>query len=296
MGSCVSRKHPRPSEPRPDGPEYFTSNTTGLRIYTHAWPIDNHKACIFLCHGFGEHCHRYEHVAAELNKAGYSVFSMDHQGHGRSEGTRTHVERFSDFVDDVFQAIELARPRFNGSPLFIMGHSMGGAITTYSLIRNQSLFKGAVISAPLILNQPDIAKPHLIYLADKLSGVVPRLPVSPLDPNLISRDPETVKSYISDPYNYHGNIRVNFGDQVSKTLAMFQKEIHTITVPFIVLQGTADRVVNPRGAQFLYDTASSKDKTIRHYEGLFHEILNEYEKFEIIREIIRWLDSRVTPS
>eukprot|EP00002_Diphylleia_rotans_P009117 TRINITY_DN1912_c0_g2_i1.p1 TRINITY_DN1912_c0_g2~~TRINITY_DN1912_c0_g2_i1.p1 ORF type:complete len:303 (-),score=62.66 TRINITY_DN1912_c0_g2_i1:1279-2187(-) len=292
MGGCGSTAaHPIPTGTRPSGPEYFTSRTTGLNVYTKQWLVENPRAAVLVLHGFGEHCHRYEHFAVALNKHRYSVFTMDHQGHGRSEGLPAHVQRFAHYVDDVFQHVGLIKDKIGDLPLFLFGHSMGGAIATSTLIRDQSPFKGAMLSGPAIMPKPEVARPHLVFMAEKLSNTVPTLGVEALDIRFISRDPEVVKKAMEDPYSYHGKMRVRWADEMMKTMTGFQTSIKTIKLPFIVMQGTDDMLVNPEGAKFLYENASSQDKQYQEFEGLYHEILNEPEKEKVIERAIEWFNT-----
>jgi hypothetical protein len=95
--------------------QFFISKRTRCAVYFKRWPAAGKaKGDVFLVHGLGEHIGRYEHVAAALNDAGYNVFGMDHQGHGRSEGDRGHAERFQHMVDDYLQVEHHSRRRLCG--------------------------------------------------------------------------------------------------------------------------------------------------------------------------------------
>ena len=101
---AVCHTEDRPGPTSPIFTRFFKSKATGLWVYRRQWlpaPDRPVQGVVFLCHGFGEHCGRYEHMAVEMTRAGFAVMGMDHQGHGQSEGDRAYAERFSHLVEDV---------------------------------------------------------------------------------------------------------------------------------------------------------------------------------------------------
>lgn len=100
-----------------------------LRIYIQSWLPERVRASVVIVHGLGEHGGRYAHVAKALVDAGCAVYALDLRGHGRSEGSRAMIDRFSHAVEDINQLVEKVRKRYSGKPQFLLGHSMGGALS-----------------------------------------------------------------------------------------------------------------------------------------------------------------------
>jgi len=275
---------------------HVEGNFKGVRnanIYYQAWlPEGNVKAVLLIIHGLGEHCGRYMNVVNHFVPLGYAVYGLDHIGHGKSEGMREVVERFTDYIDPLTVYHEMVKGWQTGKPLFLLGHSMGGLILSYYLLDHQADFRGAVISAPLIKVSDNISQATII-MGKILSALAPKMGLLPLDAKSISRDPEVVKAYVNDPLVFHGKTPARLAAELLKAMLRVTAEAGKITLPFILVQGSEDRLVDPGGAQTLYDKASSKDKTIRIYEGLYHEVFNEPERARVLKDVETWLAAHV---
>jgi len=271
-------------------------NFKGVRnakIYYEAWlPEGNVKAVLLVIHGLGEHCGRYMNVVNHFVPLGYAVYGLDHIGHGKSEGMREVVGRFTDYTDTLRVYCEMVKGWQAGKPIFLLGHSMGGLITSCYLLDHQADFRGAVISAPAIKASGNISQ-ATILMGKILSALAPKMGLIPVDAESISRDPEVVRAYVNDPLVFHGKTPARLAAELLKAMLRVTAEADKITLPFIVLQGSEDKLVDPRGAQALYDKAGSKDKTIRIYEGLYHELLNEPERARVLSDVETWLAAHV---
>ena len=276
--------------------EHIEGNFKGVRnanIYHQAWlPGGNVKAVLLIVHGLGEHCGRYMNVVNHFVPLGYAVYGLDHIGHGRSEGAREVVERFTDYTDTLMVYHKMVRGWQAGKPMFLLGHSMGGLIVSYYLLDHQADFRGAVISAPVIKASGNISQTTII-MGKILSALAPKMGLLPVDAKSISRDPEVVRAYANDPLVFHGKTPARLAAELLKAMLHVTAEADKITLPFIVLQGSEDRLVDPRGAQMLYDKASSNDKTIRIYERLYHEVFNEPERARVLKDVETWLAAHV---
>jgi acylglycerol lipase len=259
-------------------------------IYTQAWlPEGEVKAVVLVVHGLGEHSGRYMNVVNALVPLGYAVYALDHLGHGKSEGEREVIERFSDYTDTLMTFEGLVKGAQPGKPLFLLGHSMGGLIASYTLLDHQAAFRGAIISAPAIKVGEGISK-STILLGKVMSALAPKMGVLALDATAISRDPEVVSAYADDPLVFHGKTPARLAAEMLKAMQRVTDEVANIRLPFIVVQGSEDKLVDPGGAQMLYDGACSEDKTLRVYEGLFHEVCNEPECALVLDDIAAWLE------
>jgi len=275
---------------------HIEGNFKGVRnttIYYQAWlPEGNVKAVLLIVHGLGEHCGRYMNVVNRFVTLGYAVCGLDHIGHGKSEGVREFVERFEDYTHTLTIYYNMVKGWHPGKPIFLLGHSMGGLIASYYLLDHQVDFRGAVISAPSIKVSDRISRATII-LGKILSLLAPKAGVLALDVNGISRDREVVAAYVSDPLVFHGKTPARLAAELLKAMLRVTAEAEKLTLPFLVLQGGGDKIVDPAGAQMLYDKAGSTDKTIKVYEGLFHEVFNEPERARVLQDVETWLATHV---
>jgi acylglycerol lipase len=264
-----------------------------LNIYYQAWlPDGDAKAVLFIVHGLGEYCGRYMNHVNRFVPLGYAVYGLDHIGHGKSNGGREQIERFEDYTEPLTAYYNMVKGWQPGKPIFILGHSMGGLITCYYLLDNQDKFKGAIISAPGIKIPTNIS-PMTIIMGKVLSAIAPKAGILALDATGVSRDPQVVKTYVNDPLVFHGKTPARLAAEMLKAMGRVTAEVEKITLPFIAIQGSADKLVDPAGAQMLYDKAGSTDKTLKVYEGLYHEVHNEPEREIMFKDLEAWLQAHV---
>jgi alpha-beta hydrolase superfamily lysophospholipase len=274
--------------------DQFKTND-GLNLFEQRWqPTKEPKAVIVIIHGYAEHSGRYSHVADYLINNGYAVETFDLRAHGKSDGKggKTYINSIDEFLSDVDVFLKQVKEQHPNKNLFLLGHSMGGAIVTlYTITRNPDL-KGIILSGPTLKISDDIS-PLLVKLSSVIGKVLPKLPTIKVDSTAISRDPEIVKKYDNDPLNYRGGIPARTGAEVTRATKLIQEQMEAIKLPLLILHGTADRLSDPEGSQLLYKRAQSKDKTLKLYDGFYHEILNELEKEQVLGDIVEWLDGRV---
>ncbi len=273
--------------------EGFFQGVRGTRICHQCWlPDGEPKAVVLVVHGLGEHCGRYTNVVNHLVPLGYAVYGVDHVGHGKSEGARECVERFEDYTEtlDMYRGmVAQAQP---GKPVFLYGHSMGGLISTFYLLDRQAGLAGAILSAPLT-RVPENISAATIAMGRVLSRLAPKAGVIALDATGVSRDPAVVQAYVSDPLVFHGKTPARLSAEMLRAMQRVTAEAGKITLPVMLLQGSADRMVNPGDARFLYDAIGSADKTLKVYEGLYHEAHNEPERGTVLRDVEAWLAAHV---
>jgi acylglycerol lipase len=276
--------------------KHIEGNFTCVRdanIYYQAWlPDGNVKAILFLVHGLGEYCGRYTNHVNHFVPQNYAIYGLDHLGHGKSDGKREVIERFTDYTDPLMLYYQMVKDWQPGKPVFIFGHSMGGLIACSYLIDHQADFRGAIISAPTI-KVSDSISPITIAMGKILSRIAPKAGVLALDATGVSRDPEVVKAYINDPLVFHGKTPARLAAEMLKAMVRVTAEVGKITLPLIIVQGSEDKLVDPGGAQMLYDKAGSKDKTLKIYEGLHHEVHNEPERATMFKDVETWLEAHI---
>lgn len=260
--------------------------------YWQAWlPDAEPRGVVVLVHGFGEHSARYGHVGTRLATAGFAVYAADHRGHGRTEGRRANVERMALVVDDLGGFVRFVADRHRGLPVFMVGHSLGGLIALQYATGPDAALDGLVLSGPLVV--VTVGSPMLKRLAGVLSALVPDMEVTGLDVDAISRDPEVVRAYRDDPLVHHGKIPARSGAEILATAEALPERLPALTMPLLLLHGTEDRICVPAGSTMVHDTVSSPDKTLRRYDGLYHEIFNEPEQDEVLADLVSWLQAHL---
>jgi alpha-beta hydrolase superfamily lysophospholipase len=202
----------------------------GLRIYWQAWlPEVDPRAAVVIAHGAGEHSNRYRHVAARLVADGYAVYAIDHRGHGRSEGSRALIDRIGNTVTDLDALVVLAAAQHPGAQIFLLAHSLGATIALSYALRHQKRLAGMILSGPLAALP---ATPAPLRIASRLlSALAPRIPLIDIDPALISRDPEVVEAYRSDPLVHHGKLPARTVAEIAEAIELFPDAVQAITLP-----------------------------------------------------------------
>jgi acylglycerol lipase len=266
----------------------FLAGAGGLGIFWQSWrPADTPRLVVVLVHGASEHSGRYAHVAQALGADGIAVYALDHRGHGRSEGPRAVLDRMGHAVADVDQLVLQAAKENPGLPVFVLGHSMGGTVAVSYCLRHQDRLRGLILSGPLAALEA--APAPMLALGRLLSALTPRLGLVGIDANLVSRDPAVVRDYVADPLNYHGRLPARTVAELAAAVGRFPDAVGAITIPTLILYGTEDRLAPPAGSEMLLARIGAEDRHATAYPGLFHEILNEPERDEVLADIRRWL-------
>jgi alpha-beta hydrolase superfamily lysophospholipase len=264
----------------------------GLEIFWRAWlPDGDARAAVVIAHGAGEHSGRYAHVAQRLVDEGYAVYAIEHRGHGRSQGPRALIDRIDNAVADLDKLVVLAGDSHPGEPLFLLGHSMGGTIALSYTLAHQQRLSGLVLSGPLAALEAVPAP--LRMTARTLSVLAPRTPLIAIDASLISRDPAVVADYRADPLVHNGKLPARTVVELAGAIEGFPEAVAAITVPTLIMYGTDDGLCPPQGSVMLSQRIGSSDKTLKPYQGLYHEILNEPEREQVLDDLCAWLSARV---
>jgi acylglycerol lipase len=267
----------------------------GVRIHTRTWlPAAAPTGVVVIAHGFAEHSGRYAAVAERLVGDGIAVRAADHRGHGLSEGKRTSVVRFDDYVDDLTTVIAQARARWPSLHLVLLGHSMGGLIALDLAVRESAPLVGLVVSAPAAC--PREVSRFTAAIGRALSRVAPDTGVLRLPLNRISRDPAVVDAYNNDPLVFRTPIRARLGAEMLVAMDRVDAGLPSLRVPLLVMQGTADGLVDPGCGPHVYERAGSADKTLKMYDGLWHEIFNEPEREHVLNDLAGWLRTHLDRS
>lgn len=262
------------------------------KIYYQVWsPDDATKGVVLLVHGYGEHSGRYMNVVNTLVPEGYTVWALDHRGHGKSEGRRCHVNRFSDFYSDVKMIEDLARKEYPDLPFHLVGHSMGSIISNHYMATqaDQSKYSSLTLSGTGAAPGPAINT--VTQLMSKIFSVLlPKMSIpSGLDPQFISHDEKVVEDYINDPL-VETKITPRLGNELMKHVSMMMDAAPKLSVPTLMQIGSEDDAFHPDSWDNLYNSIASKDKEFKKYEGYRHEVYNEVKKEVPLGDLKDWIN------
>ncbi|TRZ02703.1 hypothetical protein DNTS_022677 [Danionella cerebrum] len=275
-------------------------NADGLHLFCRYWePERPPKALVFVVHGAGEHCGGYADIALSLTKHGALVFAHDHVGHGQSEGERMDITTFQIYIRDSLQHIDIMKAQHPKLPVFIVGHSMGGAISILTTCERPQDFAGVVLIGPMVQMNAESATPFKVFMAKLLNRLTPKLTLGQIESKYVSRDPKQVEAYDRDELNYHGGLRISFGMQLINAAARIERELPNITWPFYILHGDADKLCDLRGSQLMYNTAKSTDKKLKVYEEAYHALHHDLPETveSVLKEVSSWILERIpTPN
>jgi acylglycerol lipase len=274
--------------------EGYLKGAREINIYYQHWsPEDEPKAILLVVHGLAEHSGRYMNVVNHFVPAGYAVYGIDHIGHGKSDGERVYVDRFQDYVNTVKNYFDMIRNWHPDIPIIMIGHSMGGLIGAAYLLEHQQELCGAVLSGPGV-KVPDNISKAVIFAGKVLSVVMPKTGIIQLEADGVSSDPAVVDAYVNDPLVFTGKITARLGAEMIKTMQYVTEKASEISLPIMIVQGSADRLIDPSGAQLLYDLVGSVDKTIQIYDGFYHEVFNEPEHKQVLNDVQKWIEAHLT--
>lgn len=268
----------------------------GLNLHVNHWASPTPaRAVVLLVHGYAEHTLRlhYQQLARHFSEKGLVVIAHDQRGHGQSEGPRANVQRFEQLVEDlkgIHRQVVEAHP---GLPVFLLGHSMGGAVACLYVLKHRPDLRGLLLSSAMLQLDEGLS-PVLQAFAPLVGALLPSLPTTKLSSQGLSHDPEVVRAYDEDPLIYRGGVPARMGAEMIRAIKKIQANKYQLEVPLLMVHGTEDRLTNPQGSEAVYEAAASRDKTLKLYEGMRHELLNESVQ-EAVRELVsNWIVERLT--
>jgi acylglycerol lipase len=265
----------------------------GLTLHEKCWlPDEQPDAVLVVVHGVVEHCDRYAEMAETLSRHGVAVHAFDLRGHGRSDGARIWVKRFDRYVADLGIFVDRVAGRDPKTPLFVFGHSMGGAIAGLFAVERPDALAGLVLSAPA-LAVPDELFPFLRRLAAVGSVLFPRLRLVKMGGSRMSSDPDVVAQFQADPLVFHGRMPTRTGGEILQAGERLLQQSERLAMPLLIMHGTADVVTSPQSSREFHDRAPSTDKTLKLYDGLCHDLPREPGKEQIFADLAKWLVRQV---
>lgn len=274
------------------------TDAQGVTISFYEWPVANPKAVVQLVHGLGEHARRYDHVAVALNRAGYSVYADDHRGHGVT-GKRMGETGVSKHAGDlgpggmkatyaqVHQLTGIIKNENPEVPVVLIGHSWGSMIGQWLINHHSADYAAAVLSASTVL----------------LPGILPsggfnkKWDSTPNKSGFewLSRNEEIGRGFALDPLNFVQPAITAFGAlQVLHLVQLPSRKIRK-DLPLLLIAGSDDPIGGERGNKMLanaYRRAGVNDLQVVIYHGGRHEMFNETNQDEVIKDLIIWLGEK----
>ncbi|KAK3006101.1 hypothetical protein RJ639_017424 [Escallonia herrerae] len=284
--------------------EWYERNSKGQEIFCKSWlpkPGVPFKGALCFCHGYGDTCtFFFEGIAKRISASGYGVYAIDHPGFGLSEGLHGYVSNFDGIVDNVIEQYTKikGRPEVRGLPCFILGQSMGGAVALKVHLKEPHEWDGVVLVAPMCKIAEDMKPPEpLQKVLILLSRVLPKAKLIPKKDlaELAFRDPTKRELAAYNVICYNNQTRLKTAVELLTATNDIERRVEQVSAPLLIIHGAADKVTDPLVSRFLYEKASSKDKTLKIYEESYHCILEgepDERIFTVLDDIVAWLDSR----
>jgi alpha-beta hydrolase superfamily lysophospholipase len=271
--------------------EYAFTTAAGKTICAQAWAPDGRaRAAVAHVHGLGEYAGRHRHVAERFADAGFLFAGLDLPGHGGTDAKHGHAT-MELLLDAVGGHIEETRRRSAGLPLFLYGHSLGGALALrYTLERKPNLI-GVIATSPLV--RPYAAPPALkVSVAKLMRTLLPSLILNnPIELAALSRDPAVVEAARADP-QYHTLVSTRFGWDLLQNMDWLASQAGQFPLPLLLMQGTGDRLVDPKASLDLAARLRGEIE-VKTWDGFYHELHNEPERNKVIDFMIDWVNRRV---
>ncbi|MCB1177741.1 MAG: lysophospholipase [Leptospiraceae bacterium] len=275
----------------------FKSSVDNTNIFYQSWTKPNANRLLVIQHGIGEHSGRYANIVEKLKDSDFSIYALDSRGHGRSEGIRGHVEQFQYYIEDLSDLIHIALEEQKQEKFFLLGHSLGGVIALqYTMeTHNQDRMHGLIVSSPGLKVKFDLEKLVKRELAKVLAKFMPSFIVDTgLDLNLLSHDKSVIEAYKKDPLT-HGKISFQMANHLFHLSYAIYEKAKNVHIPIFMIHGEKDGIAEARGSIELDEKVTSKNKTLKIYPDLYHELMNEIpeRREEVLSDIKNFLDSVV---
>jgi alpha-beta hydrolase superfamily lysophospholipase len=220
-------------------------------------------------------------------KKGFAVVMIEYEGHGRSDGISTFIPCWNTLIEDVEQYFrEVTNAKFPNKKKFLMGESMGGAVAFDVMSRNRSEPKIVVDSLRALLGEPGTVNAF---------SMLPLAPSKGNIPDLSFKNKEKMRLAISAPTSYGRKPRLGTAREILETTERISKSVSNFDAPFIILHGLSDFVTCPKMSEDFYNESCSKDKQIKLYKGMYHNLTcgNTEEEVEtVFNDAISWVLER----
>jgi len=268
-----------------------TIQGTGGDLFVRSWrPSASPRAVLAICHGFNSHSGYFSWAGQQCAANGLAAYAVDLRGRGKSAGERFYVETFDDYVADLAALVAHVKTVEPNVPVVVLGHSAGGVTACLYVLDHGSQVAGLICEDfAFEVPAPDFA----LAVLKGLSHVAPHAASLSLKNEDFSRDPAVVAVMNDDPL-------IKGEAQPFATMAAIvraderlKSSFGAINLPVLIIHGTADKAAKVSGSRHFYEQAGSADKTLKLYDGRFHDPLNDLGKEEVMSDILEWLGRRI---
>ncbi|MBA4854029.1 alpha/beta hydrolase [Emticicia sp. BO119] len=271
---------------------FFETDKKQRKIFFQQWlPEQETTGIIALVHGLGEHSGRYSHVAEFFTSQGIVVIAVDTYGHGQTTGKRGHADSMEAYMEQISRLLELAKQTVPDKPVFLYGHSMGGALVLNYLFRHTPTISGVIVTSPAVRPGFELPKPLLII--GKIARIIAPsfTQANSLDLENLSHDHEVIEKYKADPL-VHNQVSGMVGISLIEWGEWLLQNARYTTVPVLLMHGTEDKLTSYEASKLLASQLSGTI-TFKSYEGLFHELHNEFEKQSVLNDMMMWIQKHL---
>jgi alpha-beta hydrolase superfamily lysophospholipase len=267
------------------------SSLGGVRIHFRSWlPEGALRAVVAICHGVNSHGGQHAWTAEQLVGRGFGVYALDLRGRGKSEGERFYVEDVAEYVADLRGVIGITKDRHPDQPAYLLGHSAGGVVSCTYALDHQEEIDGLICESFAF----QVPAPGFVLTAIKgLSHVAPRLGVLTLKMKDFTRDPVALATLEADPLTRDESQPAMTVAALVRADERLHDSFGQITLPVLILHGTEDHATVCKGSEYFYENAGSADKTLKLYEGHYHDLLNDLGKEEVLANVVSWIEARL---
>lgn len=274
-------------------------DASGIEISYFEWPAAEARAVVQLVHGLGEHSRRYDHVAAALNRAGFSVYADDHRGHGQTgknmiqSGITKRLGQLGPrgmqgMMHQVHELTEIIKAENPGMPVVLFGHSLGAMMSQRLLNRYPNEYAGVILSGSTLMLPGIVPSDGFNKKWAKTAGASGK--------EWLSSDESVGRAFMSDPLCFPEPAAKAFGlVNASMVLGLPSRKLNK-DVPILLFAGSEDPLGAERGNKLLlnaYRRAGVKDVTLIIYENMRHETLNEPKRDEVIADVVKWINGTI---
>lgn len=271
--------------------EEFVDGAGGVKILLRSWRGETPpRGVIVISHGFNSHSGQYDWPARQFAAAGYAVYAADLRGRGNSQGERFYVDSVDAYVEDVHLAVTAAKAREPGLPVFMLGHSAGGVIACSYALDHPTELSGLICES--FAFRVPAPRPALDFIQWS-SSFAPRLGVLKLKNRDFTRDPAALAALNADAHIRNETQPAKTVSALWKADKRIERDFPKLSLPVLILHGSEDKATLPAGSEFFHRAAGSKDKTLKIYQGHFHDLLADIGKEGVVADIISWVDVRL---
>lgn len=265
----------------------------GLALYYQAWlPLNRpHRAVLVNLHGLGDHSSLYPSIASHFPARDIALYAYDMRGNGRSPGQRAYLRGWHEYRGDLHAFLDRVRKWEGNLPLFILGNSLGGLVVLDYALHYPAELSGVIAAAPP-LGEVGVP-PFLMALGRMVSRICPRFSLEVgMDLSGLARDPSVAETVLADPL-FHRRGTARLSTEVTAAIRRVQARAETLSVPLLILHGSADRMVPPAGSRSFFAKVSYPDREFREYPNGYHGLFADLDSDLVLRDLERWIQGHI---